>query len=49
VLEDEDDIATILLLLSNTLQVPDLNRSSDGVEQRSRTLTHLYAVQSHIS
>jgi uncharacterized protein (UPF0216 family) len=35
VLKDKDDIATILLLLSNTLQVPNLNRSSDGVEQRS--------------
>jgi rhodanese-related sulfurtransferase len=46
VLEDEDDIATIPPLLSNTLQVPNLNGSSDGAKQRSRTLTHSYAVQS---
>jgi hypothetical protein len=49
VLEDEDDIATILPLLSNTLQVPDLNGSSNRAEQRSQTLTHSYAVQSHIA
>jgi ankyrin repeat protein len=49
VLGDEDSIATILPLLSNTLQVPDLNGSSDGAEQRSRTLTHSYAVQSHVA
>jgi ankyrin repeat protein len=49
VLEDEDDIATILPLLSNTLQVPDLNGSFNGAEQRSRTLTHPYVVQSYIT
>lgn len=49
VLEDEDDIATILPLLSNTLQAPNPNRSSDGAEQRSPTLPHSDAVQSRIA
>jgi ankyrin repeat protein len=49
VLEDEDDVATIFPLLSNTLQVPNPNRSSDGAEQSSPTLPHLDAVPSHIA
>lgn len=47
VLEDEDP--TIRPLLLNTMQVPDLDGSSNRTEQRNRNLTHSYAVQSHIS
>ena len=47
VLEDEDDIATILPLRLNILQVPDLERSNNGAEQKSQIVTHLYAAQSH--
>jgi ankyrin repeat protein len=49
VLDGEDDIRATLLLLLNTLQGPDLNGSSNGAEQISRTLTYSYALQSHIA
>jgi ankyrin repeat protein len=45
----EDDIATILPPPSNTLQVPNLNRSTNGAEQEGRILTHSYTVQSYIA
>ena len=45
----EDAIATILPPPSNTLQVPNLNLSTNGAEQEGRILTHSYTVQSYVA
>ncbi|KAH8774034.1 hypothetical protein BGZ57DRAFT_403504 [Hyaloscypha finlandica] len=45
----EDDIATILPPPSNTRQVPDLNRSTNGAELEGRILTHSYTGQSYVA
>jgi serine/threonine protein kinase len=49
VLEAEVNIAKILPLRSNILQVPNLDRSKDGAEQKSRIATQSHAFQSQLA